>query len=209
MSSVLVSQTNSKNTDPEGLGISFEDIATGGIFGGAGLAIKNLLGRKSCSGEDKERRNQIAQAIDQLLTPSEKRNLVRGMESDVAPTGRDMAWFFMGGKDCFHKNVTPGDQRFLDRLPVVLERKAAVKQAEQEARRQAEQTSPPETDSKVSGPVSQVQTEGQQQSPQSAAQAAGVGSGFDIDPMALWIGGTLLVGGLSVIALQNRNEKRN
>lgn len=211
MSSTLVSQTNSAGIPDDQLGINIGDIATGVVFGPAGFIAKNILGRSTCSGEQKQQKQQIAQAIDQLLTYRERRDLVRGTESDISPTGASMADFFLGGRDCKHKNVSPGDQRFLDNLPRVLEQKAREQQAREEARRQASVPAPsPPDNTRTSGPVSQMQTQGQQtQQQEQPAAMQTAGSGFDFDPVALWIGGTILVGGLSVILMQNKNQKRN
>jgi hypothetical protein len=96
-------------------------------------SVSGLFGGSSCSSAQKQQKQQIAEAISTYLTRTDMRELVRGMESNVQPTPTDMAHFYLGGRDCKHKNVTPGDQRFLDRLPqLIAQREQEAKAAEQQ-----------------------------------------------------------------------------
>ena len=94
------------------------------------------IGGSSCSPQQKQKKRQLAQQIDQLLTRSEKVQLTSNMNSNVSPTGSDMADFFYGGRDCKHKNVGAKDQRFLDQLPRTLTAKANQLQQQQQQQQQ-------------------------------------------------------------------------
>lgn len=148
--------------------------AIGGAVGTLGGAVASLFGGGGGSGCDKDTRqkkNELTQRIQQLLTPSEMDDLTSGMENPQHSASQ-MADFFYGGHDCKHKNVTSGDQRFLDRLPQMLKRKA------RQADRQQQQQSSGSSGSSGS------------QTP-SASTPTGAG-GFQFDSTILWIGGMLL-----------------
>lgn len=110
-------------------------VVPGIIAGGAaGGVIAKIFGggKRSCKGKQGE----VKKAINQYLTYSDRRDLVAGTESKVAPTPVDMAWFYVGGKDCKHKNVSPGDQRFLNRLPQLIQQRATEQQQAQQQKNQ-------------------------------------------------------------------------
>lgn len=113
-------------------------IGTGlGVAKGVSGLVSGIFGGGSdCNSNIESQRAELAQNIDKILTYSEKKDLVNGTESPVQPNGASMARFFFGGDDCKHKNVTSGDRRFLDRLPVVLQRKAQELQARQDSQKQ-------------------------------------------------------------------------
>ncbi|MFH5833743.1 hypothetical protein [Halalkalibaculum sp. DA384] len=79
--------------------------------------IPKIFGGSSCSGSDRQKRQQMEQQIAQYLNYSDRQELVGVAESSISPTPKDMAHFFVGGKDCKHKNVSPGDRQFLNQLP--------------------------------------------------------------------------------------------
>lgn len=179
-----LSVRNQKFNDNE-LGIDPVSIATTGsaIAKPVKNIVSSIFGGSSCSGDQKRQREEIRQAISQYLTAAERQELVRGMESDVDPTPESMARFYMGGRDCKHKNVTPGDQRFLDRLPVKIQQKA-----------QQAQSLPTTTPANQSANLP-------------AATAAMVSPG-GLDPMTLLkIGGTILVLGGSGYAIWQLTQK--
>lgn len=134
MSSVLVSQTSSKNQLEDQLGIDPATIITGA--GSLFKGVKSLFGGSNCSEAQNQQKQQMAQDIQQYLTSQDMQELVRGTESNIAPNPAEMADFFVGGADCLHKNVTPGDQRFLNELP------RRIQQRKQEARSQAQSQVP-------------------------------------------------------------------
>jgi hypothetical protein len=109
-------------------------ISTGkDIFTGTKSIINGIFGGGSdCTGDINRKKSELAQAINTYLTDSQRRELIRGTESSIRPTGSSMAEFFFGGRDCKHKNVTPGDQAFLRELPIVLE-DAELSQRQQNA----------------------------------------------------------------------------
>lgn len=99
-----------------------------------GKWISGLFGGGShCNSAKKQKEKEIKQAIEKYLSPSDMRSLVSGMNSDVAPIPSEMAHFYIGGDDCYHKNVGSGDKRFLNRLPQVIQQKANEKQQQQQA----------------------------------------------------------------------------
>ena len=105
--------------------LGFDPIdAVKGIFGG---------GTRDCLTQQGE----IEDAISQYLMPSDMRELVGLAYNHINPTPVDMAWFYVGGKDCKHKNVHPDDQRFLDALPRRIEQRAR-----QQARQQQQVSHP-------------------------------------------------------------------
>lgn len=75
---------------------------------------------------------QMKDAIGKYLTQSDRQYLILFAESDIKPTSESMARFWVGGKDCTHKNVSPGDQRFLNKLPDLIEQRAVEKQQEEQ-----------------------------------------------------------------------------
>lgn len=83
----------------------------------------------SCSDSQNQQKAEIAQEIRQYLTPADMRDLVRNTESRVKPNPDDMADFFLGGRDCKHKNVSRNDQRFLDRLPGLIRQRKRESQS--------------------------------------------------------------------------------
>jgi hypothetical protein len=94
------------------------------------------FGGASCSDADLQKRDQLEQAIQDLLTPSERQQLVSYAESNISPTPREMANFRVGGvnkwgADCKHKNVSSGDQQFMDQLDRLLQQKTQAKQGQQ------------------------------------------------------------------------------
>lgn len=98
------------------LGIDPVSIAT--TASGLIKPIASLFGGGSdCSAAKQEQRQQMEADIGRYLTESDKAELVGLARSNIAPTADAMAGFFVGGRDCKHKNVSPGDQRFLDALP--------------------------------------------------------------------------------------------
>lgn len=128
MSSGLVSQTSTSTIPDDQLGIDPATIISGAgsVFGG----IKSLFGGSTCSDSQNQQKQQMAKDIQRYLTPEDMRELVSGTESNVAPNPAEMADFFLGGRDCKHKNVSPGDQRFLNQLP------ARIQQRKQKAQSQ-------------------------------------------------------------------------
>lgn len=115
-------------------------------LGPIGSGIKRLFGGSDCSAQQIEKKQQVAHAINELLSYQDRVRLVRGTESDISPTPESMAEFYGGGRDCKHKNVTPGDQRFLDELPRLVEQRALEREEEnarqeQESKQKEEQAS--------------------------------------------------------------------
>jgi hypothetical protein len=89
-------------------------------------------GGSKCSESDNQKKQQLAQLIDKLLTSSDKTRLVQMANANIAPTGTAMAEFFVGGHDCLHKNVHPDDERFLSELPIVLKQREQEQQAQKQ-----------------------------------------------------------------------------
>lgn len=102
-------------------------IDPGTIVQGAATLFSAFGGGSDCSDAQKQERQRIEQEIRQYLTREDRIQLVQGMETDIEPTPAAMARFALGGKDCKHKNVTPGDQQFLNNLPrLIRQRKSAT-----------------------------------------------------------------------------------
>ena len=118
----MKSQFVSTKTEDSELGV----VVTAASVAGAVSVAKSLgisFGKKKCSGAQKEARDQLSSLITKYLTYAEMQKLVAMADSSIKPTGSDMAYFFFGGNDCKHKNVSAGDQRFLDELESVLTQK--------------------------------------------------------------------------------------
>lgn len=77
------------------------------------------------------RKQHMKELIERYLSQNDRQYLVLFTESDIKPTPESMAQFYGGGRDCTHKNVSPGDRRFLSKLPDLIERRA-VEQQQQE-----------------------------------------------------------------------------
>lgn len=131
-------------------------MAVGAILGGAysigkGLGISlddiNPFGGSDCSDGSYAAQADMAEAISRYLSPEDMRQLVRNMDSDVPPNASDMALFYIGGRDCKHKNVGRNDQRFLDELPRLIQ---------QRAQEQAAASNPTYTDSRPEGTPSMM-----------------------------------------------------
>jgi hypothetical protein len=96
--------------------------------------VTNIIGGgASCTDADLKRRDQLEQAIQDLLTSSERQQLVSYANSNISPNPREMANFRVGGVnkwggDCFHKNVGSGDQRFMDELDSLLQQRSRQQQ---------------------------------------------------------------------------------
>jgi hypothetical protein len=101
------------------------------------MSVQSNLGRVEYGPiECMQIRAEMSRKIKKYLTLSDRQSLIKGMENPPRPNPDDMAVFYAGGKDCLHKNVTPGDQAYLDRLPVLIEQRI---HEEQEKQRQQEQ----------------------------------------------------------------------
>jgi len=103
-----------------GIDFSFKNVFSG---------LTSIFKRESCSGTDKQKRQELEDLMRQYFTTDDYRYLSNLANSDISPDARSFAYFFAGGGDCFHKNVGTGDQRFLDQLPIRLEKR--VREANQ------------------------------------------------------------------------------
>lgn len=102
-------------------------VATGikavSLLSSAVKGVKSFFTGGGCSGSQNQQKQNLANRIAQLTTASERRDLVGIAKSPIQPTPVAMADFYYGGHDCKHKNVSPGDRNFLDRLPGFLNEK--------------------------------------------------------------------------------------
>lgn len=117
--------------DPQLNGIwdAIKDVGSFAFGGTAGYLLRESgiisSGEASCG----QRRKEMANAIRTYLTAADRYELVRGMESRVAPTPEAMAFFFMGEGDCKHRNVGDRHKRFLRELPRKIEQRVLEQQA--------------------------------------------------------------------------------
>lgn len=95
-------------------------IASAGTIANAAAPLKNTLAGifsgNRCKSDYSETLRELTNAIN-LIPPAERQRLVAMANAKILPTGDSMARFYLGGKDCLHKNVHPNDQIFLEALP--------------------------------------------------------------------------------------------
>lgn len=95
-------------------------IASAGSIANAAKPLKNTLASifsgNKCKSDYDDTLRELTNAIN-LIPPAERERLVAMANANILPTGDSMARFYLGGKDCLHKNVHPNDQIFLDELP--------------------------------------------------------------------------------------------
>lgn len=111
--------------------MGFGTLASGafGLAETIGFSVDDIFGGNDCTDSKKALADQLQEEIQQYLTVEDRQNLVAGTESNVSPTPGAMATFFIGGRDCKHKNVSSGDQQFLNRLrPLIRQRKSEYQQ---------------------------------------------------------------------------------
>lgn len=107
------------------LGIDLSNFSFKNVFSG----ITSIFKRESCSASDKQKRQELEDLMRQFFTTQDFQYFSNLANSNISPDARSLAYFYVGGGDCFHKNVGTGDQKVLDQLPGRLEQR--VRQANQ------------------------------------------------------------------------------
>lgn len=178
----LLGQSNTESQSHD-LGASAGDIAKDiGTFAISPIAfgIRKLGifgGGEECTNEDIQKRDELEEAIETLLSYQDRKKLVGYANSNISPSARDMANFAVGGVnkwggDCYHKNVGSGDKRFLEKLESTLQGKA--QEAQQEAQRAQQQQS---SSSNSSSGSSQTSSGGTSNSNNASGSTSSSGNG--------------------------------
>ena len=169
-------------TTDEELGVVITAATVGTAFSIAKGAAK-LFKKGGCSSAQKDARSQIQSAIGKYLTLGEMQRLVAMAKSDVKANPESMAYFYMGEGDCKHKNVSPGDQQFLDELESLLTMKEAQASTAQTTATSASLPT-------MTTPTGSVATT----------------SGLPFPPVVLYAGGGLILVSTLMLVMSGRNK---
>lgn len=115
----------SQKSEPHELGAIAAIATAAAALVSAGVQLFGRKKPRTCKGLQQE----VEALIRRYLTDADRRELVLDTESNVSPTASEMARFFVGGKDCKHKNVSQNDDRFLNELP----KRIALRQQQEQA----------------------------------------------------------------------------